>query len=70
MVCSFNLILIVCRFHIYRMKDEWAENLLLVLLLKQEVNRCFVMQIMSFVKNNNLDKFITKWEPFSLLCSN
>ena len=33
-------------------------------------NHYFVMEKMIFVKNNNLDKFNTKWEPFVLLCTN
>ena len=65
---ALNLILILCRFHIYRMKMN--ERKPSFVLIKKEINHYFVMEKMIFVKINNLDKFNTKWEPFVLLCTN
>ena len=63
---ALNLILLLCRFHIYKMKMKDSKPS--IVLLKNDIKQYYALEKFIFITNGDTVKFNLKWDPFSLLC--
>jgi hypothetical protein len=63
---ALNVILLLCRFYIY--KTKMKEGVPLINLFKKEVKQYFSLEKYIFTKNANIPKFDRKWASYLSLC--
>ena len=64
---ALNLILLLCRFHIYKTKMQGG--LPSIQIFKRDIIRYFSLEKYIFIKNGNILKFRQKWNNYYTLLS-
>ena len=62
---ALNIILLLCRYYIYRVKMQ--KSLPLLELFQKDVKSYFAVEKYIFIKNDEVTKFNRKWDNYSLL---